>query len=484
MKCRPMLTTRRGAIVVFACILAVVMMALLAFSIDVGFMYTMQSRLERSVDAAALAGAGVLVDGNQAASDQALEYLVRNPLSGTPSDASPESLSQLKAQLLADAGERLQIESILWDPSTKTYTASTSLPNALRVSLEQPDLPLFFGRVLGRETFAIRAEAIATYQPRDILLVLDLSASMNDDSELRSIGKLSQQTIEQNLFEIWQELGSPTYGLLDFEPVYVSSSDKSVVKEQLGLTNEPYPYPSGSWNDFISYVMNDGYVDSAGYRKKYGMLTLINYWLQRKPRYSQTPDLWKVSAQPVTAVKDAVDVFLEFIQMVDTDDRIGLSVYNSASGDGTLEAGLTSDFALVSTTTRQRQAGHYHSYTNIAAGMRVGREELESNARPGAFKMLVVLTDGKANWYSGGYSTSAGRQAVLDEAALCKDAKIPVLTISLGAGADTSLMDQVASQTDGIHFNVPGGQSVEQYKADLMDVFRQIAGHRPLKLVK
>ncbi|RME25096.1 MAG: VWA domain-containing protein, partial [Candidatus Zixiibacteriota bacterium] len=424
----------------------------------------MQSRLERAVDSAALAGAGALVDGSDAASDMAVEYLVRNPLDSSVVGDNGEDIAALKAQFLAQySADELEIEPVLWDSSTGSYATGAELPNAVRVEMEYRDLPLFFGRVLGKDVFTVHAEAIATYQPRDIVLVLDLSGSMNDDSELKSIYRLSQAAIEENLFQIWQELGSPTYGTMGFEPVNVSSSDTNEIKQALGLDNVPYPYPSGSWNDFISYVKSDSDIRNAGYKKKYGMLTLINYWLERKPRASQTPDLWMASAQPVTAVKDAVDVFIEFVSIVDTDDRIALAVYDSANGEGQLEIGLTSDFGLVSDTTRHRQAGHYHNMTNIAAGMEVARHELEQNARAGAFKMMVLLTDGNANWYQGGYNTTAARQAVLDEASQAEKSGIPVLTISLGAGADTGLMQDVADTTDGIHFNVPGGQTVEQY---------------------
>ena len=54
---------RRGAIIVLAAVLMIVMMAMLALSIDTGYMYTMQTQLDRSVDAAALAGAAVLIEG-------------------------------------------------------------------------------------------------------------------------------------------------------------------------------------------------------------------------------------------------------------------------------------------------------------------------------------------------------------------------------------------------------------------------------------
>jgi len=37
----------------------------------------------------------------------------------------------------------------------------------------------------------------------------------------------------------------------------------------------PYPYPSGSWNDYISYVKTSNNIRRAGYRKMYGYMTLI-----------------------------------------------------------------------------------------------------------------------------------------------------------------------------------------------------------------
>ena len=62
--------TRRGTIVVFSAFLMICMMAMLAFSVDLGYIYTTQAELQRSVDAAALAGAGGLVDGQDEANSR------------------------------------------------------------------------------------------------------------------------------------------------------------------------------------------------------------------------------------------------------------------------------------------------------------------------------------------------------------------------------------------------------------------------------
>ena len=45
--------------------------------------------------------------------------------------------------------------------------------------------------------------------------------------------------------------------------------------------------------------------------------------------------------------------------------------------------------------------------------------------------------------------TTTARAYVLTEANACKAAKIPVVTISMGAGADVALMQQVADITGG-----------------------------------
>ena len=76
---------RRGNIIVLSAFMMVIMMAMLALAVDVGYIYTMQAQLQRPVDAAALAGAGELVEGIDAAQATATEYLVRNPV-GSSSD--------------------------------------------------------------------------------------------------------------------------------------------------------------------------------------------------------------------------------------------------------------------------------------------------------------------------------------------------------------------------------------------------------------
>jgi Mg-chelatase subunit ChlD len=117
--------------------------------------------------------------------------------------------------------------------------------------------------------------------------------------------------------------------------------------------------------------------------------------------------------------------------------------------------------------------------TNIGDGIRSAREHLQAEGRTGAYKMIVLITDGKANLPS----ETDPEQYARYQAQLTDDAGIPILTISLGADADQVLMGDIAEETNGIHFNVPGGQTVAEYEEDLKDVFELIAKDRPLKLV-
>jgi Flp pilus assembly protein TadG len=565
-------TPRRGAIILLAAVLMVATLAMLALSIDSGYMYTMQTQLDRSVDAAALAGAAALIEGTDQAQESVIEYLVRNPVGQPASILTDNELVELTAKFAADHAHDYEILWGNWNPDTGKLEETSTLPSAVSVTMTYPNLPFFFGRALGQTSFDVQSQAIAMYQPRDIMIVLDFSGSMNDDSELKSIGKFGKETIMNGLNVIYKELDSPEYGEMDFDPQYAvikgvppangdlpqidveyrytkikvtstkpltnvivkysngskteynnlngnsgefgngraiyyvwvksgpngadpdskygeyfdldSGSIRAKIKTALGLNNVDYPYESGSWNSFIDYCRSNSNNKNAGFRYMFGYANLINYWLEQKRCHHETADLWKVSAQPVTAVKDAVDVFMDYVTEVETNDRVGLAIYDAPDGNGKLEAGLTTDFEHIVDLTRHRQAGHYHTMTNIGAGMETARLELQQNGRQNAFKMIVLMTDGVANWHNGRNDVSGAKNHVAAESAAAKELNYPVVAISLGAGADTDLMNSVADITESRHFNIPGGQSVADYRDGLFEVFRAIANARPLKLVQ
>jgi von Willebrand factor type A domain-containing protein len=253
------------------------------------------------------------------------------------------------------------------------------------------------------------------------------------------------------------------------------------IKLALGLSAS-YPYPAGSWTDYIQKSQSSsGAIKDAGYRDMYGYLTWIHYLQTYYPASSQTPDLWKTSEQPVGVMKDAVDLFVNYLVSVEAEDYMGLSIFSHPNSAGAiLEHGLSDNLSQIKTSTRQRQAGHYLGGTNISAGMKIARDELNAHARPRSFKMMVLLTDGVPNLPS---NETVGKAAVIAEAQAAKNDKIKIMAICLGAGADTVLMQQVADTTGGVFFNVPAAASILKVRTQLENVFHEIAKSRPLKLI-
>ena len=563
---------RRGVVLVLTAVVLIVMLGFVAFTVDTGLIQLTKTQLQAAADASALAGAmelsGTLdastVRANARTAAVDIAKLYRN------GDRSSVSLDPIND---------ITFGKIAWNSKTQTYQYSwgdAAIPhNVIKVRAMRSTtggdnrLPLVFAPIFGAQKADIGAEAIATFQPRDMVVVLDFSSSMRYDSTFMRAGVLGQAFIESNLQTMWTELGSPVYGNLVFAPKYatlkgvaasgtiphievtykrssvsvVSTSNLTQVRLQfsgnstqtftglsgktgtfsgtggnaskvitacwvksgtngslsagnageqfdfsstkiktaLGLTM-PYPYPAGSWDEYIQVVQTAGTdMADAGYRDMYGYMTWLEYLQTNHPYYSDTPDLWKTSEQPVGAMKDAVTLFMDYLKQMQTQDQVGLAVYSHPSASGAvLEHGLSANLDQIKNTTRQRQAGHYMGGTNIGAGMKVAREELVANARQRSFRMMVVMTDGVANLPN---NTTIAKKLVIDEANLAAANKIKILTISLGALADKALMQQVANTTGGVHFNIPGGIPISDVRTQLQNVFREIAGSRPLKLV-
>jgi len=459
---------RSGVIIVLTAVLLIFLLGMIAFAVDLGFIANVRTELQMAADSAAYAGAGALVNGSASAVSEAQSFYTKNKAGGTTL-----------------ASNTATYEVGIWNDVTRVFTpGGNSQPNAVRVTSNITNQPLFFGNVFNKSSFDMKAQAVATYLPRDIVVVLDFSRSMCFDSSFDNIGVLSQSTIEANMKQIWQDLGSPVYGTLTLTPALYgngSTSNDKVIKN-FKLDKVSYPYPSGSWDAYVDFVQSDSNVNAAGYRYKYGGLTLIQYWQTWQSRANQTPSLYATSQQPVTSVKDAVDVFLSYLTAHSTDDRVGLSIYSASDNTALLEQGLTKSYAQISTIVRARQAGHYTGGTNISAGMNKGRLELQNNARTGAKKMMILMTDGEATLPTG--NTTTDKNSCINEANLAAAAKIPIVTITVGADADTALMQQIANITGGAYFQIPGGQTVAAVKAQLEAVFAQVAADRPLKLVQ
>ena len=157
---------RRGVILPLAAVLLVLVFAFLAFSIDVGFMAVTKGELQNAADAGALAGAAELPDGRRPAVTEAIVVAGEN-------DALNETVTVPPSDVTTG----------FWDVLERTFDPAAETANAVRVVTRKRDAGLMFAPVIGVDTFSQRAEAIAVIRPRDICFVVDLSGSMNDDTE-------------------------------------------------------------------------------------------------------------------------------------------------------------------------------------------------------------------------------------------------------------------------------------------------------------
>ncbi len=247
--------------------------------------------------------------------------------------------------------------------------------------------------------------------------------------------------------------------------------------------------------DYTSMVVY-GHPD---FQWKFGPKTFANYLLEARPRYADTPELFETPHQPVEAEKGAVQSLGAALR-ADYGDLMSLEVYATSV---THEVDLTSDVSAVPTRLNEMQAGHYDGYTNIGGGIREGRNTLTgSNSRPGATRILVLLSDGRATAWENltehgpsgtpvgepmranlGPTLEVARQYAVDQAAWAGQEGIQVYAVSLGATADVELMDEIAEVTNGRHYHVEG-DSIEDYAAKLVQVFEEIAVVRPVTLVQ
>jgi Flp pilus assembly protein TadG len=171
-------TNRPGAVAPFVALMLIPLLAMVAFGVDVGWIVLAQSDLQDAADAAALAGAGQLMNGyvqynlpNQTNQATILSTATSNASTYAKNFAGYNSAGGVSSLTLRDA----DIEYGFMDASG-TYTPQPTYkgyPNTVRVtmrldSLANNPLKLFFGPVLGVSTESLTATASATIYTANI----------------------------------------------------------------------------------------------------------------------------------------------------------------------------------------------------------------------------------------------------------------------------------------------------------------------------
>lgn len=214
---------RRGIALVWAAVLLIVVFVFTAFTVDIGTITMTKAELQATADAAALGSIARLADGQKAVCEEA------NRIAGA-NIAAESSVS-----LAQD-----DIELGLFDLTTKSFDSTASPPNAVKVTARVIDRPLVFGPVFGQNDYTTEASAIAMLNPRDIVFAIDLSGSMNDDTEPcwaedainNAYASSGHGTVATGLMQqVFDDFG---YG--NYPGTYVE------IGAPLGLANDSYTY--------------------------------------------------------------------------------------------------------------------------------------------------------------------------------------------------------------------------------------------------
>lgn len=460
---------------------------LLGLSVDIGRLVWARTSIQGAVDAAVLAAAQDMPTGTSAAQAAAEQYWLAN--SGS----------------IRSQGENV------------TFTTTYPPGNRAVQMTARAEVPTWFARVVGLDHWDVSASGTAASQVLDISLVLDISGSMcwgsytpvdkgsavgpfgpwvgpgrtADVVKLTApipAGGASSINISVNSTAIFNSTSSSQnnakFGYNTSTRYYQytpSNGRRGLIKIGSGADAEIFlitAIPS-STQLTVTRAQNDTFLNVTGAKLAHSVNDEV--WSQRGSCLS--------SAYSAAGPYDTYDGMIADAKYFTTlfnsaYDKIGATTYSTA---GTIRTNLSSDFAGVRSALDS--IGYPEGGTNAAHGIAVGRQVLDgSGKRANSARVLVFLTDGRANAYCGStysasnYNTtscpsqgggtdgnsSAVNAALAEAARAAADNGTIIYTIGFGAFVDDTFLTNIANTGKGQYFKAPT-------LAELDDAFRSVA---------
>jgi Flp pilus assembly protein TadG len=525
---------RRGVIAVLTAVLLTVMLAMIAFAIDIGVLCLARTQLQVAADSAALAAAG---SSNLSKSDMV-------------------KIAQSFAQYYQVAGRSVILNSSdvqfgIWDVGTGAFTQSSSQGTAIKVTVRTSsksggETPLFFGRILGKASAAQEASAIAVVNPRDIAFVVDTSGSMNDDS---TPGASSAKT--SLIQAVYDDFGFGTYP--GTSQTLGTGSTASLMNGKLKTTMpNAVPTPNSAnadsvkyWAAYFSYLGSSGQIGYKSYvtfmmkqgrdipvvpeiKNSKGVVTQAAQYTPMSVRnlsyraHVESTDAGSLSfpprEMPTHAARRAIIAAIKVIQDrnatisdASQKDQVSLIVYDYKV-DGThpdnvrVAKTLTDNYAGVIDACRTLQAADDNgSCTDTEGGLLMAYNHIKpasqgGTGRENVNKVIVLLTDGLPNLYEssntaisaamaanpGGWGTGYAQNAALMQAMNMQNQNWTLYPVGVGAGGDQTFMNRLAVKSgtakDGAGYTVASDASV--YESTLRTIFQGIISNPKLRLVQ
>jgi Mg-chelatase subunit ChlD len=452
------------------------MLCLATLAVDIGSTYHLSAELQRVADTAALTLAETLGDISDATyqSTRVAAGRFRN---------SPEN-RRLSIDL---ADDDLILGRMATNAAGDTvFQANATPPDAVRVTVRatsEATHRVFLhavGQALGVAEVNLSVTSLAAIVPTDYVIVMDVSQAMQADSVLahESLGAM-------NLHDVWDDLGAPTFGrMTTFEDSPATMRhltpfwhNAASIRRTLGLDRVAYPYPGGSWDEYIDYVRSE--LSRGPYAHRYGLRTWTDYVLTRHASRADTPTLKNTRQMPLFSVKQAVEELCGITGSLNCGDRLAVVTFASQAQ---LAETLTDDVGRVISAAYGQQAGAFGGGANLSAALELAIDELTCDAAERARhrRSIVVFSSGQIDQPG---SAEVAAQSAMEKAALAADEGIAVTLISVGDSSNPKLLQHVADAARGVHVRLPR-RSADDYADVLRQTLRQLSAVRDVRLVR
>jgi hypothetical protein len=171
MKCNNTLRrSRRGNVIVLSAVLMVTMMAMIAFAVDLGYLYNARTEMQRAADASAIAACWELIDEDVVKGTSNTAVISADARSKARQFVALNKINQVAVNL---ANDDITVGYIAQpgNPSSPFLSSGYSAaPNAVKLRIRRTAeqngaVPLFFGPVLGVQFATLQLDATAAYLP-------------------------------------------------------------------------------------------------------------------------------------------------------------------------------------------------------------------------------------------------------------------------------------------------------------------------------
>lgn len=457
-------------------------------AVDVGRLVWARTQIQAAVDSAALAAAQSMPDTANATS-KANEYWNKNN------------------GFIQSQGTNVQF-SVTFPPGNKALSIHG-----------QADIPTWFAKFFGISKWTVSADGDAASQVLDISVVLDISGSMCWGSyppidKGSSSGPFGPYVGPgANAVTLTSPIAAGGGGSININvnsTAIFNSTSSSTNNTNFGYstTSRYYQYTPSNGRQGAIKIDNEVFlitaipngttltVTRAQANNFLGTSTTKDAHASGTKLYAQRSDCLKSApsaAGPYDYFDGMIDDAKYFVTLFNSSyDHIGLVDFSS---DGNILRNLTGNFSQIQSD--MDAIAYPNGGTNSAHGIAVGRQVVTgSGSRSNSTRVMVFLTDGRANSYCGSsynaanYNTTtcpsqgggndgnaSAVNAAYAEATRAAGANITIYTIGFGPYVDDAFLTTIATSTGGKYFKAPT-------LADLDAAFTSIAAETHISLTK